>query len=98
MNQLEQEDDQRRRNELDAELALVNQELEMYYTASYEMFDKRLHEMEDRDLEILIGAPLEELDKVRERIKVVRQIFQFKPDLERQKAEIMQELGLEEEV
>ncbi len=82
---------------LKAKLSAVDRELELYRHPSWSFFATRLQRLVDQDYDILIGAPIEEIDKVRERIKVVRTILRIREDLVREQAELSSQLGLEVE-
>jgi hypothetical protein len=77
------------------QLVFIEQELELYRHPAWPMFVERLTALMEQDTEILMGASLEEIDKVRERIKMVRRTLQIPKDLERRKAELTQEFGLD---
>lgn len=94
--QLEQEEDQRRHNEALVELATLDEELALYDHPAWNRFVGRLEAFEQADLEILVGAPIEEVERARERIKLVRRIKQVPDDLRRRRQELLEFLGLEE--
>ncbi len=93
----EVEEDRAQAEVLRARLSDIDRELELYRHPSWPLFATRLERLVEKDLDILIGAPIEDIDKVRERIKAVRGIFRIKDDLVREKTEILSQLGLEVE-
>lgn len=89
------EEQERERRQVRDDLVVVQQQIEMFNVPLWGYLKDTLDAIEKQGVDLMIGAPIEEVSHARERVKLARYLARIPERLEQQRAQL--EASVEDE-